>query len=207
MHEQSITPETLSILKTIGKDSYFKKFYLAGGTALALYLGHRLSVDLDFFTNQEFEYRTVIDKLKKIGSFQPTHEREHTVVGFLNNISVSFFHYNYPLIDPLTQFHDVSIAGKLDIAGMKVEAIAGRGIKRDFIDLYFLEKNGYSLIKCLKAFEKKYEGHNYSRVHLYKSLTYFEDAEKGELPKMYQEVNWQDVKNYFIKEMKKLMPI
>src|SRR3990167_5779575 len=148
MFEQAVTPTTLAILKEIGREPYFRRFYLAGGTALALQVGHRLSVDFDFFTRETFEYRRVIDRLQKMGAFRATHEREHTVVGFLNQVMVSFFQYNYPLLKEPLLFHDVALADIKDVAAMKIEAIAGRGVKRDFIDLYFLGLAGKSLMSA-----------------------------------------------------------
>ncbi|MBI2339116.1 MAG: nucleotidyl transferase AbiEii/AbiGii toxin family protein [Deltaproteobacteria bacterium] len=205
MFEQAVTPASLAILKEIGREPCFTRFYLAGGTALALQIGHRLSVDLDFFTRETFKYRRVIDTLQKMGDFRATHEREHTVVGFLNQVMVSFFQYNYPMLETPLSFHDVSLAGLKDIAAMKIEAISGRGVKRDFVDLYFLGLAGLSLQDAIAGFQKKYESFNANRVHLLKALTYFADAEKNEMPKMFKKVSWQKVKDYFIRETKRLI--
>lgn len=205
MFEQAITPATLTLLRTIGRESYFHKFYLAGGTALALQLGHRLSVDLDFFTPENFDYRQVIELLRKMGRFKPTHEKEDTVVGILERVSVSFFHYGYSLLEKPVVYEGAHIIGLKDIAAMKIEAIAGRGIKRDFIDLYFLGQTGLSLQDALRCFKKKYESFDTNIVHILKALTYFRDAEKSEMPKMFKKVSWAKVKDYFIRETKKLI--
>lgn len=205
MFKQAITPATLTLLKAIGGEADFRKFYLAGGTALALQLGHRLSVDLDFFTPETFDYRKVIDKLQKIGRFRPTHEKEYTVVGILKKVSVSFFHYGYTLLEKPFLFEGVRIIGLKDISAMKIEAIAGRGIKRDFIDLYFLGQAGLSLQDALGYFKKKYESFDTNIVHILKSLTYFQDAEKSEMPRMYKRVSWDKVKSYFLAETKRLI--
>ncbi len=101
----------------------------------------------------------------------------------------------------------LNIADILDIAAMKIDAVATRGAKRDFIDLYFISKSGYALINLLNFYNKKYGKLGSNLVHIHKSLVFFDDAEPDEMPRMLKEVKWEEVKNYFESEVKKLARI
>lgn len=88
---------------------------------------------------------------------------------------------------------------------MKIDAIATRGAKRDFIDLYFIGQSGYQLEQLLDIYDKKYKNLATAKMHIVKSLIYFDDAESDEMPKMLKKVAWEDVKKYFENEVKKLL--
>lgn len=115
---------------------------LAGGTALALHIGHRISKDLDFFTNSEFKTDSVISDIKKTGyPFSIISEGEGYIITDIKEVKVSIFHYDYPFLNSITAYRRIPIAGVLDTAAMKVIAISQRGTKRDFVDLYFILHN------------------------------------------------------------------
>jgi len=190
-------------LALLGKSVEFRKFYLAGGSALSLLLGHRLSVDLDFFTPQDFDSKSIQNSLMKTGSFSLDQIAENTLLGKLNGVKISFFTYRYPLLLKPKVFMGVKIASVEDIACMKLEAIGSRGVKRDFVDLYFIIKK-IELGKIFKLFSKKYKKVHFNLQHLLKSLTYFEDAEGEKTPPMLTQVSWGEVKKFFVKEVKKL---
>lgn len=107
---------------------------------------------------------------------------------------------------PLIQYHHVRIASIVDIACMKLNAISSRGTMRDFIDLYVICKNENLLPELIAFFDQKYHGVKYNRLHVLKSLVYFEDAEKDEPPQMIEKIDWQTIKNYFQKEIIHLLP-
>lgn len=194
-----------SNLALLGKSPATKDFYLAGGTACALWLGHRISVDLDFFTKEHFKVEKLKQELKKIGEVTVEQESEDTFNGKLGDLKVSFFLYPYPLLNPCNKFQGLQIADLVDIACMKIDAISSRGTRRDFIDLYFICREGRSLRELRRAFDKKYEGTGYSKVHIIKSLTYFVDAEREEeMPRMLVPVDWQKIKSFFEGEVRKI---
>lgn len=191
-------------LALLGKSLTTRNFYLAGGTAAALWLGHRISVDLDFFTPHRFDVKGLKKGLEKIGNVVIEDESEDTLNGRLNDLKVSFFLYPYPLLNPCERFQGVEIADLIDIACMKIDAISSRGTKRDFIDLYFICMKARSLRDLLYSFDKKYEGTGYNKIHIIKSLTYFRDAENQEMPKMLLPVDWEEVTDFFEKEIGKI---
>ncbi len=195
MHEESLTQNTSSVLQSLGKSGVSKDFYLAGGTALALYFGHRFSVDLDWFA-EKFEYNLPFRRsLEKLGKLGIDNASENTFNGTLNGVKISFFQYPYPLIAPKVSYRDnVFLAGLPDIAAMKLDAIATRGSYKDFIDAYFLLEK-YSVEDLLLFVRKKFARLDYNETHLLKALTYFEGATGSEMPKLVSQVSWQKVTN------------
>jgi len=179
--------------------------YLAGGTACALQLGHRISIDLDFFTSKEFEVKELIRALKRISKFEVEKQSWGTVLGTFEGIKFSIFVYKYPVLFPFKSLFGINILDLRDIAAMKIDAISTRGIKRDFMDLYFICQEGLSLSKILSFYNHKYGTLTSNIVHIQKSLVYFVDAEASIMPKMLKKVNWENVKEYFELQVKKLV--
>jgi predicted nucleotidyltransferase component of viral defense system len=195
MHPETINNQTKRVLEKIGKAELGNKFYLAGGTSLAIHLGHRISIDLDWFSGKNFSNRDIKEKLSALGAFSLISEEDGTVHGTLDDVKVSFLRYKYGLLFPLIKFEGIQLADERDIAAMKIDAISSRGSKKDFIDIYFLLKK-YSLADLLGFFEKKYSGISYNRLHLLKSLSYFTDAERQPMPTMIKPIEWETVKKY-----------
>ena len=182
--------ELYELLKSV---NWLKDFYLAGGTGLALHIGHRQSIDFDFFTSSDIDNNILDSKLSKIGVFIRTYEDRNTLYGELNDVKVSFIKYDYPLLEELASDAYFHIAGLKDIASMKLSAILSRGSKKDFIDLFFLLKS-YSLKEILGFYGEKFKQSDYE-YSLLRSLLYFQDAEKDPMPRMIQSVKWDQVKN------------
>lgn len=192
MHKQAISKSTQRVLAKIN-GRIESGFYLAGGTALAVQLGHRLSIDLDWFSADNFSRNALREVLSRVGRFELTEEEEGTVHGLLDDVRVSFLHYPYPLLFPLVEFEGSRLADQRDIAAMKLDAVSSRGSKKDFIDIYFLLEK-YPLSELLAVFEKKYAAMKFNRIHILKSLSYFEDAETEPMPTMLRHVSWEEVK-------------
>jgi hypothetical protein len=176
-----------------------KGFYLAGGTALAIQLGHRRSIDLDWFKKGSFSAPGIKSILSGLGKTEVISEDKETLNCLLDGVKISFFQYNYKQLFPLIEFNGFKMADERDIAAMKLSAISSRGGKKDFIDLYFLLKK-YSLKEIIGFFENKYNGIKYNNLHLLKSLTYFEDADNEPMPIMIMPVDWDDVKRFVANE-------
>lgn len=155
MFEKTISKQTKNSLEELSNLEIVKQFYLAGGTAMALQLGHRTSLDLDFFTKKNFSEEKLISVLKDKGKFKLNKKEEQTIHGIFNGTKVSFIYYPYPLVYKVNKFLGVNLADVKDIACMKLDAVATRGSKKDFIDLYVLFKDFYSLEKILIIFKKK----------------------------------------------------
>src|SRR3989344_3341629 len=176
MFTKAILPDTLRALKLVSKIRIIQKSYLAGGTALALHLGHRISEDLDFFTQEELDEKILLSELKRLPEFVEEGTAWRTVWGKIKKIKFSLFYYENPLIKKTVIFEDLHILAKEDIAAMKVHAIEDRGTKRDFFDLYFLAKE-FSLEQMLQFYDQKYHKLSEKYYHIIRSLSYFTDAE------------------------------
>jgi len=201
MQEEALTKNTKSVLNAIGDSGAARNFYLAGGTALALYFGHRFSVDLDWFA-EKFDYTLSFRRqLEKLGKLGIDSESEKTFNGTLNGVKISFFEYPYPLIAPKKQYKEsVFLAAVPDIAAMKMEAIGSRGSYKDFIDIYFLLQH-YSLEELLGFVRKKFANIEYNETHLLKAMTYFEDAKGSAMPQLVKKVSWQKIKEAIRREV------
>lgn len=204
MFKEGLSEATKANLEILRNEEFLSSFYLAGGTACALHLGHRLSYDLDFFSTESFSENPIMARLKELGSLDIEDRSKDTLVGNFRGERVSFFVYPYPLLYELKNYKGVKIADLHDIACMKLDAISSRGVKRDFVDLYFIAHSGIGLDECLRLFQKKYKGIDYSLYHLLKSLSYFDDAEGDEMPIMVKRVSWEEVKGFFQGEAKRL---
>ena len=203
MFEKVISKKTKQNLATLNQMPILENFYLAGGTALALQFGHRVSEDLDFFNVQKFDPELLVTQIKELGKFSLESKTEGTLHGILNGTRITFLYYPYPLLYPFKKFEEINVADYLDIACMKLNAISSRGSKKDFIDLYFIcEKT--PLEKIFKLFAKKYKEVNFNMTHIFKSLCYFEQADKEPLPKMFNEVSWINIKKFFRESVKDL---
>lgn len=207
MNNNVLPKLTADLLEKMQRTRWISDFYLAGGTGLALQYHHRQSIDLDWFTTKEINTVQLIKKLSKVGKFELVKEEENTVEGLLDGVKVSFMTYPYTPLQPLIFYAGyVSLAGSSDIALMKLNAIAGRNTKKDFIDLYFfLQQENTDLVDLFKMMSKRFVGINYDVYHLYKSLVYFEEADQEPMPKMLIKIDWKEVKKFFVKEIKKLV--
>ncbi len=204
MFTETLSTNTKTALGLLGQSHLLDFAYLAGGTACALQLGHRVSIDLDFFTNQEFDAKKIIQALQKIGHFKLQQEEWGTILGSFEDVRFSLFIYNYPVLFPAGSLENIRVAHLKDIAAMKVDAIGSRGIKRDFVDLYFICKEGLPLKEAITLYDQKYGTLASNQIHVQKSLVYFEDADIAAMPTMLKKVSWDDIKYFFESETKTL---
>ncbi|KKS43647.1 MAG: hypothetical protein UV07_C0028G0005 [Candidatus Azambacteria bacterium GW2011_GWB1_42_17] len=209
MFSQTLLPHTIRGLPKLAAVSTIKKAYLAGGTALALQLGHRISEDLDFFIPLEFKELSLINELKHLGNFREDQQSWQTIIGEFEGTKFSIFYYPYEIIDPFLTYEGLNVVGKKDIAAMKIHALEDRGTKRDFVDVYFLSKE-FSLEQMFEFYDQKYHRLDDHLFHIIKSLNYFADADSTEdkTPKMLNgipwEKTWNSVKTFFEREALRL---
>lgn len=181
--------------------NFIKNFYLAGGTALALLIGHRQSVDFDFFSLEKFSGAMILEELQKIligdECIEVKEQDSGTLILFINNVKISFFYYNHRLLSDTSKIlNNINLASLEDIFAMKLIAISQRGTKKDFIDLYFLLKSGFTIADTVDVLNKKYEKVKFNKMHILKSLVYFGDANMDLDPRMLKDVSWKDMKEY-----------
>lgn len=207
MFEKVISKKAKDHLAVLGKSGLLNDFYLAGGTALALRIGHRVSVDFDFFTKNKFNEKILIQRFSSLPiDFQLERLDWGTILGYLGKTRFTLFFYNYPLLAKAEKFLNINVASIKDIAPMKVAAISDRGTKRDFIDLYFIlaVEKFFNLKEVLEFYDKKFKVLHQNKIHILKSLTYFNDAEGDAMPDMLKRVSWKEVKAFFEREVKHL---
>jgi len=202
-HRKVIPASTEATLCALRDAHLLDRFYLAGGTGLALHFGHRLSLDLDFFAEEHFDEESLLQQVQTVEGFALVAKAPHTLHVTIKNTKVSFLGYTYPVLYSATPILGVPVADPRDIACMKLSAIASRGTRRDFVDLYVCAQH-YGLKEILRMFDGKYRQTHYSRIHLLKSLTYFADAEKDPMPHMLETLDWDSVVRFFSREVPRL---
>ncbi|MBR5037872.1 MAG: nucleotidyl transferase AbiEii/AbiGii toxin family protein [Prevotella sp.] len=199
---QTVEPHTLELLKQLMAESSLLDTRLVGGTSLALQYGHRSSVDLDFFGKLDDDMFVLRDCLKSMGQLLVIKETRNIRVYDLDGVKIDFVDYSrYPWLTDAVIEDGMRLASPQDIAAMKINAIEGRGTRKDFVDIYFLMQH-YSLEGVLSFYQEKYPENSLFRALM--SLSYFEDAEKQVMPKMFSPVSWDEMKAYIIKEVERI---
>ena len=201
LHLETIESNTLELLRKLQSLYIFKNSRLVGGTALALQLGHRKSVDLDLFGTIEITPEEIQEVCRKAGELEISKVSRNINIFWIDGIKVDCVNYPYGWLDECRVLDGIRLASVNDIAAMKISAIINRGTKKDFIDLYFLLQE-MSLNHILDLYDQKYP--DGSRFIAIKSLTYFEDAESDPMPYMFSDITWDNVKVSIIDEVRKL---
>jgi predicted nucleotidyltransferase component of viral defense system len=176
----------------------FRQFNLVGGTALALQMGHRVSIDLDLFTYEEFDNAQLLRELQDFGTVRPMFDKPPFLQVLLDGLKLDFLQYPYPFVQEFIEIEGVRLVPIENIAVMKLLEIARRGSKKDFFDLYFLLEK-YNMKEIVQLLEAKLP--NIDAFHILKSLTFFEDAELEINPKMLKKVSWSAVKKSISKKV------
>lgn len=198
LYLETVESSTLELLKKLQRLPVLEQTRLVGGTALALQLGHRKSIDLDFFGTVDCEAEYLRESIAGIASLTILKESPHIHIYIVDGIKVDIVNYKYPWLDDVVLEQGLRLASVSDIAAMKITAIIGRGTKKDFIDTAFLLHH-FSLEEILHFYAAKY---NDSSVFMaMKSLAYFDDAEADPMPDMFVNQSWQQVKAYILSKI------
>jgi hypothetical protein len=184
------------LLNNLMSEPLLASFRLVGGTALALQLGHRISIDIDLFVDSAFAVDPVVEMLSRRYAIQSLEVAVNTIRGEVNGVKLDIMSHRYPMIDSAIVLDGIRLASLKDIAAMKLNAIANRGSKKDFWD-YAELLNHFSRDEMLDLFAKKYTNENVWYVE--KSLSYFEDAEEDPDPRDLKGRTWEDVKHVILK--------
>ncbi len=195
---RTVYPQTLELLKELMLFPELQDFFLVGGTALALQIGHRISVDIDLFTMNDFDSEMLLSKMSMQFTVMNIAVKQNSLsfdIASDNSgseaIEVDLIKYSYPLINPVLEEGSIRLLSIEDISAMKLSAIAGRGSKKDFYDIfYLLPKLGFS--ELFDYFGKKFPSTN--RFQILKSLTYFDDADLEPDPLTIENIEWEFVK-------------
>lgn len=202
----ALEPEARDAFTIVSRALAGEDCYLAGGTALALMEGHRVSVDLDIFTERLPDTEDVLRRLHgHVPELSVTSVSAGTVYVEVLGVQVSVIEYRYPLLGPTVSSAagGLQLANRDDIAAMKLSAIANRGTRKDFVDLWVLLSRHRSLEEYLGLFEKKFAVRDMG--HVIRSLIHFNDADRDPPLRLLIDVDWEEVKTGFCRRVRKLL--
>ena len=196
LQTQTIEPGTLSVLNLLMNISELKQFSLVGGTALSLKYGHRLSIDLDLFSTEDFEHEPIIESLENNFGRAFDYRGNYTKWGIfcqIENVKVDIVYYPHAIIQPTEQFSEIRLYHDNDLMAMKIQAILGRGKKKDFWDIAELLEH-YSVQEMMDCHKAKYPSQMLG-ISIPQALTYFVDADESEEPQTIKPITWNEVKS------------
>ncbi len=199
-HWEALTPATRDAFQLLDRLEFIKRFYLAGGTGLALHFGHRFSIDLDFFSSDADsvgpDERSILRSLLDDPTLAITYDKDSTFVATWHGVGISFFRLNlYPLVKPTLLLENVPLASVEEIGAMKLAAIIDRGTRKDMIDLYFILQQ-VSLDSLFQVAATKYAKVRTFAISATRALAYFEDAESLPMPRMIDKTPWSKMKKF-----------
>jgi len=196
LHPNILTTRQRRALHLLAPELTTAGFYLAGGTCLAIRLGHRRSMDLDWFTGTAFDDPLLLARrLQRAGvPFVIDRIDAGSLLGRVAGVRVSLLEYSYPMLEPLTVWPTgkCRLAALPDLAAMKLSAIAQRGSKKDFVDLHTLILRRLSLNQMLAWYRRKYGVKD--TAHVRYSLLYFDDANTERMPRMLAKADWRSIR-------------
>lgn len=202
MHEKVLPEGSRDVLAGLDglNAAELQGWTLAGGTGLALHLGHRISDDFDFFRTSELSPGRLGELLPGAGPVETLQEDDRTLTALVAGTKISFFSVPDRFLFPGRPYRFFEVADPRDIALMKLAAVSGRGSRKDFVDLYEILRGGLTLTECFGWLPERYGAGRVNTYHVLKSLTYFEDAEREPMPVMLQPFDWQECKAFFVRE-------
>jgi len=195
LHTETVEPRAFSLLKKLMGVPSLQPFSLVGGTALALRYGHRSSIDLDLFCHNEFNHLQIVQELESAFKDQFVYKQQNTKFGifcFINEIKVDMVYFPHAPIAEYVEEDKIRMYSTADIAAMKIQALLGRGQKKDFWDLHELLRH-YPLQQIIDWHKKKYANQMLA-ISIPHAITYFVDAENSETPVSYKGQTWEQVK-------------
>jgi len=204
VHPKVLRADGWTIVRELVRADLLGGWVLAGGTGLALQLGHRVSEDLDFFRAGHFGVEELASTLARVRPVRVQDRSAGTLHVTLAGLRVSFLSTEAPLLFSGTAYRGILVADPRDIAVMKVIAIGGRGSRKDFVDLFFYLGSGGSLEAVFEMIRRRFVGIDFNEYHLLRSLTFFEDAETEPMPRMIRTVTWANVKKTIVGEVRRL---
>ncbi|MFN6088856.1 MAG: nucleotidyl transferase AbiEii/AbiGii toxin family protein [Cyclobacteriaceae bacterium] len=188
-----VKPATFKLIQQLQALPELREFYLVGGTALALQLGHRNSIDIDLFTKNDFTPESLLKFIQSAFSIQPSFATKNTLLSIINSIKVDFICHAYPLVLPPITEEGIIFLSLQDVAAMKLNAISNSGKRlKDFIDVYFLLEH-FSLKEMIEFYTIKYP--RFNPLIALKAINYFEDIDPAiDPPKLRAKLPLSEIK-------------
>ncbi len=207
MHEKVLPPHALELLTALEKrrSAALRGWVLAGGAALALRLGHRAAGAFDFFRTNAVDMAALLMALGRAGACEVLNHDARTLNVLVGGTKLAFFRVSFGVVHPPTPYRFFAVADLMDLALMKLVAIADRGSRKDFVDLWCILQEGLSLRECIDLLPRKYGAGHVNTYHVLKSLAYFDDAEKEPMPELLRALDWEKCKAYFAKEARAIV--
>lgn len=206
MNPKVLPREAWIVTRKLARAGLLESWVLAGGTGLALQLGHRISIDMSFFSITSFDSQMVRAEAAKLGRVTVQSQDADTLHLQLDGVRLSFLRSEAPFLFPPIEYRNLAIADVRDIAAMKIVAAGGRGSRKDFIDLYAYLEAGGDFGDLMEILRLRYASTTFNEVHLLKSLVYFEDAEQEPMPRMLTGIDWTMVKSRLEDEVRRWAP-
>jgi hypothetical protein len=206
LHTQAIEPGILDLIKSLQGKEYLKGFHLAGGTALALYYGHRISIDIDLFSDFSFDTSRLIESLQQDYALQLYYTAPNTIKGHIDDVNIDIIAHRYPYLREPSGIDGIRILSEPDILAMKLNAISVSGQRsKDFIDIYFVLERGYLMSEIMDFYRKKYSQEG--DMHVIKALVYFHDVDLSDWPVLLRrtDLKWPEVKARIETEVKEYL--
>lgn len=203
LQRSAVEPGTLAVLDECMQLPWLEDFVLVGGTALALHIGHRISYDIDLFSQKKFDTAEILAHCNSLKEFELLHQTGLGIHCKIKSVKTDIIYFPFNYIKPVKTIDNIRIASIEDIAAMKIGAIYKRGSKRDFYDVFFLLKH-LKFAEIIDLFSKKFP--TYDTFGLARSLTYFEDAETQSDPILLRDkVTWNEVKTTIVNSVKSIV--
>ena len=194
LHTQTLAPQTVGLIQALQEEPMLRGFHLVGGTALALQIGHRISIDIDLFTRVDYDVDDVLALFINKFGFQRNYQRGKTLKGFIEGVMIDVNRHDYEELQVIEEDRIRMLSTK-DIAAMKLNAITGNGTRvKDFVDVYFLLKE-FRLEEMLEFYKTKYRQDD--ALMILRSLVFFDDVDLAEWPRLIREprLTFDQVKN------------
>jgi hypothetical protein len=195
MHVEVLPPQQVTVLRKLAPAATEAGFYLGGGTAVALHLGHRRSLDFDWFSDQPLvDPAALAERLRRNGITMSVRTVDRgTLHADLDGVAVSFLEYTYRRVEDGVSWSDLScdVASLADLACMKLSAAASRGSRKDFVDIFAIGRSAIPLERMLALYTQKYDARDIT--HVLASLCYFDDAMNEPMPEMLWSVTWDEI--------------
>jgi hypothetical protein len=207
MHEKVVSRPARALLADLGKidDGALNGWTLAGGTGLALHFGHRVSDDFNLFRTRDMDAGAVLRVLAGLGPHEILQHEPDTLTVLVRKTKLSFFQVADAFLYPTIPYRLFALADVRDIALMKLAAIAGRGSRKDFVDLYFIVRRGFALQDFFDLLPKRFRSGSLDPYHILRGLTYFDDAEREPMPRVLQPFRWSECKAFFAREARAIV--
>lgn len=197
---EALTPNTREAFEIAARTQLIRHYYLAGGSGLALHMGHRFSVDLDFFSQREDSVgatdRQALREAYYDRTLETVHDHEGTYSVTWRGVGVSFFRLpRFPLVEEAPLVEGIPVASKADIGAMKLAAIIDRGTRKDLVDLFFILQD-VPLDRLFEVAAIKYSHVTTFGISATRALAYFEDAEALPMPRMLDATPWSQMRSF-----------